>query len=161
MKTNITPDRKRLSSDEWDAVLALEAVHSVLISAKTWPVLQKRLKAIKYGARDASMLTNALGRILRALYDDVPYEQLRSLSNNLKMSELHVGIKTAKKSSQKDYGMVMSWEQLDELARASSEKCLVCDLSPQEQKKCPLAKVLDELPGVKNENSKGCGYFLL
>ena len=106
------------------------------------------------------MITNGLGRIVKALYNDVPYEQLKTLSNNLHMSELHVGVKTHNKYSQKDYGMILSWEQLHELSMAAAEKCTVCNLNPQEQRKCPLAKVLDELPGNKNEHSNGCGYFV-
>lgn len=159
MKTNITPDRKRLSHEEWDAVIGLEAVHSVLVSKNTMPVLQKRIKEIKYGARDAAMLTNALGRLLKALYNNVPYEQLKSLSNNLAMSELHVGIKTTRKHSMTDYGMLISWEQLEVLGTAAMEKCVVCNLSTQEQRQCPLKKILDEMPGAKYEHGKGCGYY--
>ena len=159
MKTNLTPERKRLSHDEWDAIIGLEAVHSVLESAKTWPALTDRLKGVKYGARDSKMLTNALGRIMRDIYNDVPYEQLKSLSNNLKMSELHVGVKTARKHSQQDYGMVLSWDQLNILGSAAIEKCVLCDKNIQEQRKCPLAKILDELPGIKAENTNGCGYY--
>lgn len=159
MKTNLTPDRKRLSHDEWDAVMGLEAAHSVLVSKNTMPVLQKRIKSIKYGARDAAMLTSALGRILREMYENVPYEQLKSLSNNMKMSELHVGVKTASKHSQRDYGMILSWEQLNTLGSAALEKCVTCNLNPHEQRQCPLKKVLDELPGEKNEHTNGCGYF--
>ena len=159
MKPSITPNRKRLTHDEWDAVLALEAVHNVLKSKNAWPRLEKRLKGVKYGARDSAMATKAIGRILRDLYDDVPYEQLRSLSNNLAMSELHVGIKTTRNHSQTDYGMILSWEQLNTLGTAALEKCVMCTLSPQEQRKCPLAKILKELPGERNENSNGCGYY--
>ena len=160
MKANLTPDRKRLTHDEYDALIGLEAVHAVLKSAKTWPVLKDRLSKIKWGARDSAMITNGLGRIVKALYNDVPYEQLKTLSNNLHMSELNVGVKTTNKYSQKEYGMVLSWDQLHELSMAAAEKCTVCNLNPQEQRKCPLAKVLDELPGNKNEHSNGCGYFV-
>lgn len=162
MKPSITPDRKRLNHAEYDALIALEAVHTVLMSAKTWPVLQDRLKKIKWGGRDSAMLTKALGRVVKALYNDVPYEQLKTLSNNLKMSELHVGVKATKKPVQNDWGMVLSWEQLRILGNASSEKCVTCDLDPQQQRKCPLAKIFDELPiGEKKEHTNGCGYFVL
>lgn len=159
MKPSLTPERKRLTHDEYDALIGLETVHAVLKSAKTWPALKDRLSKIKYGARDSAMITNGLGRIVKALYNDVPYEQLKTLSNNLHMSELHVGVKTTNKYSQKDYGMILSWEQLDELGRAAMEKCITCSLDSQQQRQCPLAKVLDQLPVHKDDSAKGCGYF--
>ena len=159
MKRSVTPDRKRLSHEEYDALIGLEAVHAVLKSKNTWPVLEERVKRIKYGPRDRGLLNNALGRLIKALYSDVPYEQLMSLSNNLRMSELHVGVKTTRKHSQTDYGMILSWEQYNTLGKAAMEKCVTCELNPQEQRQCPLAKILDELPGRKYENTNGCGYF--
>lgn len=105
MKTNLTPDRKRISHDEYDAFIALEAVHAVLESPRTWPVLAERLKGVKYGARDKSMLTNALGRVLKDLYNTVPYEQLAHLSRNIKMSGVNVGVHINGRSKESEYGM--------------------------------------------------------
>ena len=159
MKTNLTPDRKKLTSEEYDAMLALEAAHAVLKSKGTWPALEQRVKAVKYGKRDQALINNALRRLMTAMYNDVPFEQLKTLSNNLKLSELRVGVKTVQKHSQRDYGIILSWEQYNTLGAAAMEKCVVCTLNPQEQRKCPLKKVLDELPERKNNNSNGCGYF--
>lgn len=159
MKTNLTPDRKRINSSEYDALVALEAVHAVLESPKTWPVLAKRLKDVNYGARDSSMLTKALGRVLRGIYNTVPYEQLAHLSRNIKLSSVHVGVYVKGRSQEKECGMCLSWEQIGVLMDATREKCLVCNLDPQEQRKCPLAKVLDEFPTDKYEQGKGCGYY--
>lgn len=161
MKTNITPDRKRISHDEYDALIALEAVHAVLESPKTWPVLAERLKGVKYGARDKGMLTSALGRVLKEMYNTVPYEQLAHLSRNIKLAGVNVGVHIKGRSKESEYGMLLSWEQIDALMDATREKCLVCTLDPQEQRKCPLAKVLDEFPSNKNEHGKGCGYYVL
>lgn len=159
MKTNLTPDRKRISHEEYDAFIALEAVHAVLESPKTWPILAERLKGVKYGARDASMLTKALGRVVSGLYNTVPYEQLAHLSRNIKCAGVHVGVHIKGRTQEKEYGMCLSWEQIGILMGATKEKCLVCTLDPQEQRKCPLAKILDEFPGNKHEHGKGCGYY--
>lgn len=159
MKSTITPDKKRLTHEEYDALIGLEAVHAVLMSKSTWPVLEERVRCIKYGLRDKALLNNVLGRLIKALYMDVPYEQLKSLSNNLKMSELRVGVKTTRKHAQTDYGMLLSWEQFNTLGKAAMEKCVTCSLNPQEQRQCPLAKILDELPGEKYKNTNGCGWY--
>lgn len=159
MKTNLTPDRKRISRDEYDALTSLEAVHAVLESKKVQPVLAERFKSVRYAARDYAMLTSALGRLLRNVYNTVPYEQLKNLSHNIKLTAVHVGVHIKGRTQDSEYGMCLSWNQISELMKAASETCLVCDLDPQEQRKCPLAKVLNELPGRKNENSTGCGWY--
>ena len=163
MKTRITPDRKRINHDEYDALVALECVHAALTSPKTFPVLEDRLRGVKYGARDAGTIKSALGRLLNGLYAGVPYEQLNTLSHNIKMSAMHIGVhlKGRRDADQQDYGMILSWEQLGELGRAAMEKCVTCSLDPQQQRQCPLARVLDQLPGSKNERSNGCGYFVI
>ena len=159
MKTNITPDRKRISRDEYDALISLEAVHAVLESPKVKPILAERFKGVKWASRDYGMISKALGRVLAGTYNTVPYEQLNNLSHNIKMTAVHVGVHIKSRSDESNFGMVLSWNQIAELMKAASEKCLVCDLNPQEQRKCPLKKVLDELPGEKNENTNGCGWY--
>lgn len=161
MKTNRTPERKRINYAEYDALIALEAVHAALMSPKTFPALQDRLRGFKYGARDAGAIKSALRRLLNGLYAGVPYEQLSTLSHNIKMSAMHIGvqIKGRRDTDQNNYGMILSWEQLDELGRAAMEKCITCSLDTQQQRQCPLAKVLDQLPAHKDDSAKGCGYF--
>lgn len=158
MKTNLTPDRKRINHDEYDAFIALECACSLLESKKTRPVLAERLKGVQYGSRDMGAASAALRRALKNLYNTVPYEQLKHLSNNVHAAAVRVGVfvNGAKKN---DHGMILTFEQIAELMKAASEKCLICDKDPQEQRKCPLAKVLNELPGEKNENSNGCGWY--
>lgn len=161
MKPSLTPERKRLTHDEYDALIALEAVHAALMSPKTFPELEERLKMVKYGARDAGTIKSALRRLLNGLYVGVPYEQLRTLSHNMKMCAMHIGvhIKGRRDADQNNYGMILSWEQLGELGRAAMEKCITCECDVQQQRQCPLAKVLDQLPMAKDAQAKGCGYF--
>jgi hypothetical protein len=159
MKTNLTPDRKRISADEYEAILALESAYAVLESAKVRPVLADRLKGVKYGMRDMGTVVGALGRIMKGMYDTVPYEQLKHLSNNVKHSAIRVGVFiNARSKTTGDTGMLLSWDQINVLNEAAREKCLVCSLDPQQQKSCPLAKIYDQMPGDKDKYDKGCGY---
>ena len=152
-------DQKRLTHDEFNAYIGLKGVQAVLRSDTVRPALQERLRGIKYGPRDMGLAAGALDRVLDALYETVPDKQRKTLDNNLEMSELYVGVRTTRRFDKKDYGMVLSWNQLEALCSAAREKCLLCTLDPQSQRRCPLAKLLDELPGEKNENARGCGYF--
>ena len=152
-------DKKRLSHDEYDALMYLKTVQAVLHSDKVRPVLGERLKGIKYGPRDIGHAVRNLDRLADALYDTVPREQTRTLDHNMAMSLIYIGVRTTRRVDRTDYGMVLSWEQLRILSDAAREKCVMCTLDAQEQRRCPLAKLLDELPGEKNENARGCGYY--
>lgn len=152
---------KRINQDEFDALKALECVVSLLESKKVRPVLAERLKSVKYGARDLGAAASATRRVMNNIYKTVPEVQRRHLSNNLRSTELRVGVWLKSGRNTSDHGMIISWDDIMVLLDAAFEKCVVCDLNPQEQRKCPLAKVLDAMPGKKNENSKGCGYFVI
>lgn len=152
-------DKKRLSHDEYNAFVSLKAVQAVLRSPIVLPVLKERLKGIKFGARDAALTVRTLDRLADALQDTVPDKQSDTLDRNLAQTELYTGVRTTRKFDKTHYGMVLSWNQIDALRTAAREKCVMCTLDAHEQRRCPLAKLLDELPGEKNENARGCGYY--
>lgn len=156
-KSNLTPERRRISHDELDALIALECASTLMESKKTRPVLADRLKEVKYGARDMGMAATGLASVLRRMYDTVPYEQLKHLRNQIAHKGVRVGV-FATRAEKNDCGMVLTWEQLETFAEAAREKCLACSLDPQQQKSCKLAKLFDEMPGTKDKYSKGCGY---
>ena len=62
--------------------------------------------------------------------------------------------------SAKDDGRWLSIEALELICDATKEHCLVCTKDVQEQRRCRLAKALDELPCAKaDEKARGCRYF--
>lgn len=152
-------EKQRLTHDEYDAFVSLKGAQAVLRSPTVLPRLKDRLKGIKYGSRDAALVVRTLDRLVDALQDTVPDKQSDTLERNLAQSELYVGVRTTRKFDKSDYGMVLSWDQLNALREAAREKCVMCTLDTQEQRKCPLAKLLDALPGERNENARGCGYY--
>lgn len=152
-------EQKRLTHDEYTAFISLKEVQAVLRSPIVLPVLKDRLKGIKYGARDAALTVRTLDRLADALQETVPGKQSDTLDRNLAQTELYVGVRTTRKFDKTNYGMILSWDQLEALGTAAREKCLMCTLNTQEQRQCPLAKLLDGLPGERNENARGCGYF--
>ena len=151
-------EQKRLTHDEYDAMVALKSAQAVFKKSRVWDDLQERLRGTRYGARDKGLVLSALNRLLESLYDTIPEKQLDNLFHNLSVSGLYVGVRVTDKSMS-DYGQVLSFNQINALHSAAKEKCLLCTLNPQEQRQCPLAKIFDELPGKKDEHSRGCGYF--
>ena len=152
-------EKQRLTHDEYDAFISLKGAQAVLRSATVLPVLKDRLKGITYGPRDAALVVRPLDRLVDALQDTVPDKQSDTLERNLNQTELYVGVRTTRKFDKSDYGMVLSWDQLNALREAAREKCVMCSRDTQAQRSCPLAKLLDALPGERNENARGCGYY--
>lgn len=152
-------EKQRLTHDEYDALMYVKTVQAVLRSDRVQPVLKDRLKGIKYGPRDMGSAVKVLDRLSDALFDTVPLEQVKTLDNNMNKACIHIGVRSTRKFDKSDYGMVLSWDQLNALREAAQEKCVMCSRDVQAQRSCPLAKLLDALPGERNENARGCGYY--
>lgn len=91
----------------------------------------------------------------------MPEEQRASVQRNingLKYS-LHV-VRVNGGNTSKEDGIYLSWHALEAITEATKDRCLMCTKDIQEQRKCPLAKALDETPVKKaDENARGCRYF--
>lgn len=152
-------EKRRLTHDEYDAYVSLKGAQAVLRSPVVLPRLRGRIKGIKYGPRDEALVVRTLDRLLDAMWDTIPDKQADTLDRNLEMSELYVGVRTTRKFDKSEYGMVLSWNQINLLRDAAREKCLTCSRDITDQRRCPLKKLLDELPGERDENARGCGYY--
>lgn len=152
-------EKQRLTHDEYDAFVSLKGAQAVLRSPVVLPRLKDRLKGIKYGSRDAALAARTLDRLVDRMHDTVPDKQAATLDRNLEMSELYVGVRTTRRFDKTEYGMILSWNQINLLREAAREKCVTCSLDITDQRRCPLKKLLDELPGERDENARGCGYY--
>lgn len=155
MTTN--EERKRLYAEERLALLHLCAALQGFASASA---LDKRIASNK-GAK--SMVNGAkgmLGKVLEEIYDTVPLEQLLSIRRQLKGLRYSISIQNVGGKDYKNDGMYLSLEALDTLLDATRDHCMMCMKNTTEQRKCALAKALDELPCINaDENAKGCRYF--
>lgn len=149
--------RKRLHANERDALLHLCAALQGFASASA---LDKRIASIK-GAK--SMVNGAkgmLGKAIAEIYDTMPVEQLLSFRRQLKGLRYSINIQNVGGKDYSDDGVWLSLEALDALCGATKDHCLMCVKDTTEQRRCALAKALDELPCINvDEDAMGCRYF--
>lgn len=150
-------NRKRLNANEQLALMHLCAAVQALAASSA---LNKRVGKIK-GAK--AMLNGAKGmidKLLDSIFDTMPLEQLISIRRNLNTLTYSVSVKSVGGKDYKTDGRWLSLAALDELCGATRDHCLMCIKTVEEQRRCHLAKALDELPCIHaDEDARGCRYF--
>ncbi len=148
-------ERKRMNAEEQIALYNLEAAIKAIELAK--PLAKQRLgmpgaKAMFRGAE------GSLKKLLELIKDTMPTEQRTAYAMNARTLKYWFKIAPPMRRFDDD-GCWISLEGVDAILDAAREKCLVCTLDLQQQRKCPLAKAMNQVP-VKNmdENASGCGY---
>lgn len=151
-------ERKRLNAAEQDGLLALNAALQALKDSET---LDSRLGQISRGLSMRNAAAGMIRKAIERIYATMPVEQLVSYSRNLQTLRYYVEVSRPNGRKYGDDGRWLSYDALDKLCAAAQEgRCLVCTKDKQEQRKCPLAKALDELPCAKaDEHADGCKYF--
>lgn len=148
-------DKKRLNAAEQIALYNIEAAIRALELAK--PLAQQRMgmkgaKAMFFGAE------GSLKRLLEMIKGTMPDEQRTAFAMNARTLKYWFKIAPPMRRFDDD-GCWISLEGVDAILDAAREKCLVCTLDVQGQRKCPLAKAMNQVPvrGM-DEHSHGCGY---
>lgn len=150
-------DRKRLCASERDALLHLCAALQGFASASA---LDNRIASIKGAKRLINGAKGMLGKALSGIYDTVPVEQLISFRRQLKGLRYSISVQNVGGKDYSNDGVWVSMEALDTLCAGLKDHCLMCRKDTIQQRKCPLAKALDELPCINaDENATGCRYY--
>ena len=150
-------DRKRLRANERLALLHLCAALEAFVAADG---LNGRIASIKGVKAMVNGAKGMLGRALDEIFGTMPVEQLISFKRQLKGLRYSISVQNVGGKNFKDDGFWMSFEALDALCGATKDHCLMCTKDTAEQRKCPLAKALDELPCINaDEEANGCRYF--
>lgn len=150
-------DRKRLYASERDALLHLCAALQGFASASA---LDNRIASIKGAKRLINGAKGMLGKALSEIYDTVPVEQLISFRRQLKGLRYSISVQNVGGKDYSNDGVWVSMEALDTLCTGLKDHCLMCQKDTIQQRKCPLAKALDELPCINaDEDAHGCRYF--
>ena len=115
---------------------------------------------VKWGRRDLAAASTLLNKVFAAMLETVPLPQLETMYRNMKAACFWTGTRRpGERENKTDFGMWVSWDTINGLIEASRERCVVCTLDPQQQRQCPLAKALDQLPSEKDEAAPGCGWY--
>lgn len=150
-------DRKRIHANERLALLHLCAALQGFAEAKA---LDGRIASIKGVKAMVNGSKGMLGKALDEIFNSMPLEQLISFRRNLKGLRYSISVQNVGGKDYKNDGCWLSLDALDALCEAVKDHCLMCTKDTAEQRKCPLAKALGELPCINaDEDAKGCRYF--
>ena len=153
---------KRLVSSEQMAFINLQAAVQVIKKQKE--KLSGRLKMIPGGKRFLHTGTGMLDRLIREINATMPKEQFDHMERQKGYTKFIVGTKAAlPRDPDREFGRWLSFKELDVVATAVRQCCMVCGIDdPQQQRQCPFCKLMEVLPTDKSdENASGCGYFAI
>ena len=150
-------EKKRLTASERQAFMNLVAARTAL---KYLEPLETRFLDIYRGRLMYRTARTLLTKLYEASMASFPEEQRNSIQRNINGLKYSLHVTKVNGSSTASDGFWASWDTLEAITEAVKDRCLMCTKDVQEQRKCLLAKALDELPAIKaNNNARGCRYF--
>ena len=149
--------KKRLRSNEYTALLHLMAAIEAMDASHA---LDSRIASIP---KCKAMINGALGGLRKGTKEvlkSMPTEQVLSVQRQLKGLDYNLKIRNVNGVDKRETGYYVTLDSLNRICAATKDHCLMCDKDVTEQRKCMLAKALDELPCIKSdENVRGCRYY--
>lgn len=148
---------KRLKSNEFTALLHLMAAIEAMETAHA---LDSRIASIP---KCKAMINGAFGGLKRGTKEvmmSMPVEQVKSVQRQLKGLDYNLRIRSVNGVDNRETGYYVTLDSLNRICAATKDHCLMCQKTVEEQRKCKLAKALDELPCINSdENARGCKYY--
>lgn len=152
-------ERKRLNAKEQNALMSLCAAYNAIGDAM---VLEDRLKQLPRAWAMIKSCDGQIKKMIEMIAGSMTAEQLRAFYNNRKTLTYYIAVKSPAGRPYDNDGRWLSYAALDTILDAAQDHCITCMKDPQEQRKCKLAKALDELP-LKNGDDPafkvGCRYI--
>lgn len=152
-------DTKRMSAQERDGVMRLAVADDAIGLA--CEDLGERLRGIKYGKRDLGLIRAKIRKIHESVMQTMPEEQHRSYIRTLAMTTYQLGVRGPAGGGKRvdGYGLALEFWVVGALVDACKEKCLVCGLDTEGQRKCELRKALDVIGNdIEDKAGGGCPY---
>lgn len=151
-------DQKRMSYEEQIAVYAIgAAVKSMEHDAISSEGIERRMK----GTRSLAFYRAGLSLVRKALVavlETAPEHQQVQIRKNLRHAVVtrvtgETGVKTVD-------GFFVELKDLNVLGACAVQQCIMCNLDKQDQRRCPLQKVMDKIPIPKADydDEDGCPY---
>lgn len=148
-------ERIDMTSRELHAVEFLAALRSQM--DKHGERLKPRLQNIPNGWRQYRLIQSALSSMIAALYDTMPYKQIKRIEDMMGYGEVKIDIAPVAKHAlgyltvhEKDLAVIAT--------AAMQNECLMCIKDGDEIKKCALRKALWEIAPPDDLVKYGCPY---
>lgn len=137
----MSEQRKRLTAEEQKQFVDLCAAQCVIESDP----LKKRIQRIKQGPMMLGGIKSNLQRILTAVMDTMPYEQLVSYQKQMQHIAIYAGVKRIGNEDDWD-GRYLTFTQINALLEGCIDHCLMCDKEVATIKKCAIRKIMNTVP---------------
>ena len=151
-------EKVRISASEMEGLKHLVALEEMTAHTSS---LEMRLKGIPRGKLRLGQLRAAARSLINDIYATIPDRQRDNIMINFAGMGYTFGVRRPAGMSipRGEYGLWVSDKFLAVCESAIREHCAVCNLDNQQQRSCPYAEIRDEMPGKKDLNARGCGYF--
>lgn len=153
---------KRLTASEREALLRMNVAAEILML--DIHELDRRAALVPWGRRDLAMLSAVARRLLGDFARTIPPDQTKTYMNALAMVSYVVGVKKpgAMSRDEKNYGMWLPYEVLNQLLLGCHDHCLMCPADKAQRRSCPLRKALDNIPNDSTDREDGdCPYYTI
>ena len=153
-------EKQRLTASERESLIRLNIALEILTSESGY--LDRRAAHVPGAKRDMAMMASKIRKLLEGFTATIPKDQLLIYRRALGMASYTVGIKRpgAGHRNEKDYGMWLPYEVINELLAGLHDKCMMCSLDKGQRRACSLKKALDTIPNDVVQPSDGdCAYY--
>lgn len=138
--------------------MGLECAARIMMGAPKG--LAARAAMVKYARRDLAMLAARAKELVKRFDETIPDDQLPGFIRNLRDSVWTVGVRRpAADTKYGDYGLWLSYEQLNALLDGCHDHCMVCTADKIGRMKCPLRRALDQIPNDVTDRAGDCPYY--
>jgi len=108
--------------------------------------LEKRLRAVPGGWRDARMLDAVSASLVARLCDTIPAEKLLAIRREIEHTQVYIRTRPDYGAKSKDDVTYVSEEALDRLVqRVMDFHCHMCDKSRADAKRCQVRKDIEDM----------------
>lgn len=134
--------RTRMNYAEYTAFLELGALVGTIEGLSKR--LEKRLRAVPGGWRDARMLDSVTASLLTRLCETIPLEKLLAIRKELDHTQVIIRTRPDYAAQSRDSVTYVNEEALDRLVqRVMDFECHMCDRSRAEAKRCQVRKDIE------------------
>lgn len=143
---------ERYTSEDKEGIIAWAALATIL-QDKEIQDIEHRFAQIPGGKRDLSLMRSLANKYLYKIIQQLPIrtekdgEQLKRIIHEMRV---YTGIRGVPGhpmlDGAKDFGWYISLEDIDVLLEALSDRCLFCNKTKEQMRRCSLKAVLDKLP---------------
>lgn len=152
----------KLTASEREALIRLNIALEILDTEGQH--IDRRIRQISGGKRDMGLLKSKINRLMEAVVDTIPDDQLMTYIRSLKMASYTVGIKKPGHMgrNEKDYGMWLSYEIINALLSGCHDHCIMCPADKAQRRACKLRKALETIPNDAPDRDDGdCPFYTI